>query len=116
MKGNILFTVYRQKGSVANFETKFLFEEQKIIRLPISATTINLEGVVHILTTTRDITERKNAELAIKVKARKDSGVSTKMSLIGIYRTTLDGRILMANPAMVSMLGFDTFESQLGTA
>jgi PAS domain S-box-containing protein len=29
---------------------------------------------------------------------------------IGIYRTTLDGRILMANPAMVSMLGFDTFE------
>ena len=29
---------------------------------------------------------------------------------IGIYRTTLDGRILMANPAMVRMLGFDTFE------
>jgi PAS domain S-box-containing protein len=29
---------------------------------------------------------------------------------IGIYRTTLDGRILMSNPAMVSMLGFDTFE------
>jgi PAS domain S-box-containing protein len=29
---------------------------------------------------------------------------------IGIYRTTIDGRILMANPAMVSMLGFDSFE------
>lgn len=29
---------------------------------------------------------------------------------IGIYRTTLDGRILMANPAMVNMLGFDSFE------
>jgi PAS domain S-box-containing protein len=29
---------------------------------------------------------------------------------IGIYRTTLDGCILMANPAMVRMLGFDTFE------
>ena len=29
---------------------------------------------------------------------------------IGIYRTTLDGCILMANPAMVSMLGFDSFE------
>jgi PAS domain S-box-containing protein len=29
---------------------------------------------------------------------------------IGIYRTTLDGRILMANSAMVSMLGFNSFE------
>jgi PAS domain S-box-containing protein len=29
---------------------------------------------------------------------------------IGIYRTTLEGRIMMANPAMVRMLGFDTFE------
>jgi PAS domain S-box-containing protein len=29
---------------------------------------------------------------------------------IGLYRTTLDGQILMANHAMVSMLGFDTFQ------
>ena len=29
---------------------------------------------------------------------------------IGIYRTTLDGQILMANHVMVNMLGFDTFE------
>src|SRR5205085_621079 len=29
---------------------------------------------------------------------------------IGIYRTTPDGRIVMANPALVRMLGFETFE------
>jgi len=29
---------------------------------------------------------------------------------IGMYRTTPDGRILMANPAMVRMLGFSSFE------
>jgi PAS domain S-box-containing protein len=29
---------------------------------------------------------------------------------IGIYRTTLDGRILMANPALVQMMGYDSFE------
>ena len=28
----------------------------------------------------------------------------------GIYRTTPDGRILMANPALLKMLGFETFE------
>jgi len=31
-------------------------------------------------------------------------------SPIGIYRTSLDGRILMANPAILRMLGYDTFE------
>jgi len=29
---------------------------------------------------------------------------------VGIYRTTPDGRILMANPALVRMLGFSSFE------
>jgi PAS domain S-box-containing protein len=31
-------------------------------------------------------------------------------ALIGIYRTTLQGRILMANPAVVQMLGYDSVE------
>jgi PAS domain S-box-containing protein len=31
-------------------------------------------------------------------------------SQVGFYRTTPDGRILMANPALVQMLGFHTFE------
>ena len=29
---------------------------------------------------------------------------------MGIYRTTPDGRIIMANPALVNMLGYETFE------
>ncbi|HUT97899.1 MAG TPA: PAS domain S-box protein [bacterium] len=31
-------------------------------------------------------------------------------NVIGIYRTTPDGRVLMANPALVRMLGYDSFE------
>ncbi|HRS51246.1 MAG TPA: PAS domain S-box protein [Candidatus Marinimicrobia bacterium] len=31
-------------------------------------------------------------------------------SAIGLYRTTPDGRIIMANPTLVKMLGFDSFE------
>ena len=31
-------------------------------------------------------------------------------ALIGIYRTTPDGVFLMANPALIQMLGYDTFE------
>ncbi len=29
---------------------------------------------------------------------------------VGLYRTTPDGRILMANPALIRMLGYDSFE------
>ena len=31
-------------------------------------------------------------------------------SLVGIYQTTPDGRILMANPALVKMLGYSSFD------
>src|SRR5215207_4374685 len=32
-------------------------------------------------------------------------------AMIGMYRTTPDGRILMANPAAVRMLGYASFEA-----
>jgi len=55
------------------------------------------------------ITHRKLAEAALKENEERFRSLYENVT-IGIYRTTLDGRILMANPAMVSMLGFDTFE------
>ncbi len=33
---------------------------------------------------------------------------------IGLYRTTPDGRILLANPALLRMLGYDTMEAMTG--
>jgi PAS domain S-box-containing protein len=35
-------------------------------------------------------------------------------SMLGLYRTTPDGKILLANPAMVKMLGYSTFEELTG--
>ncbi|HEY9173591.1 MAG TPA: response regulator [Verrucomicrobiae bacterium] len=32
-------------------------------------------------------------------------------ALMGLYRTTPDGRILLANPALVSMLGYESFDA-----
>jgi len=55
------------------------------------------------------ITHRKLAEAALQENEERFRSLYENVT-IGIYRTTLDGRILMANPAMVSMLGFDTFE------
>ena len=57
----------------------------------------------------RDITERKQAEEALRASEERFKGIFEN-SLVGIFRTTPDGRILMVNPAIVKMLGYESFE------
>jgi PAS domain S-box-containing protein len=65
--------------------------------------------VIATLSSGEDITERKRAEQALRESEERFRGIFEN-SFIGLYRTTPDGRILMANPALVRMLGFSTFE------
>jgi two-component system, cell cycle sensor histidine kinase and response regulator CckA len=61
----------------------------------------------------RDITDRKYME-----DAHRRSGESFRSFVenapFGILRTTLDGRIVQANPALVEMLGYDSEQELLG--
>ena len=57
----------------------------------------------------RDITERKRVEKTLRDSEERFKNLFNN-SLVGLYRTTPDGRILMANPALVRMLGYDSFE------
>jgi PAS domain S-box-containing protein len=54
-----------------------------------------------------DITERKQAEAALRA-SREEYRAVFEGSPLGIYRTTPDGRILLANPALCRMLGYDS--------
>ena len=56
-----------------------------------------------------DITERKKIEEALLESEQKYRDLFENAP-IGIYRTTPDGHILMVNPAVVRMLGYDSFE------
>jgi PAS domain S-box-containing protein len=55
-------------GEVRNYEARFLTKEYEIDGL-MSASIIELNGVPHILSITRDITERKRAEQALVKKS-----------------------------------------------
>ena len=57
----------------------------------------------------RDITERKKAEEALR-ESEERFRTLFENSTIGIYRTTPQGRILLANPTLVRMLGYASFE------
>jgi PAS domain S-box-containing protein len=54
-----------------------------------------------------DISERKRAEKALRESEERHRSFIENLP-VGVYRTTPDGRVLMANSAMLRMLGYDT--------
>lgn len=58
-----------------------------------------------VLTMMTDITERKQAEHALRRSERKFRELFENVRE-GVYQTSLDGRILAANPELLRMLGF----------
>lgn len=65
-----------------------------------------LQGTLHI---GRDVTERKLAEILLRESEERFRSLYESSSL-GLYRTTPEGKILMANPALLNMLGFSSLE------
>lgn len=68
---------------------------------------VDSEGdVVSLLSVTRDISERKHAEAALR-ESEKRFRDTLEYAPIGMSITDLDGRILMANRALCRLLGHD---------
>jgi PAS domain S-box-containing protein len=55
-----------------------------------------------------ELTERKRTEEALRQSEERYRELFENAP-IGIYRTTPDGRILVSNPALIRMLGYDSF-------
>ena len=68
--------------------------------------------VYAVLGVSRDITSRKQAEEILRVSEAEYRSLFEN-ALEGIYRTSPDGKILTANPALIKMLGFDSMEELL---
>jgi PAS domain S-box-containing protein len=55
-----------------------------------------------------DLTAQKQAERELAESRLRYRGLFHNLTL-GVYRTTPDGRVLMANPALLRMLGYDSY-------
>jgi PAS domain S-box-containing protein len=78
-------------------------------RIPVDIHTmvIDYHGSKAVLALMRDITDRKRAEEALR-RSESDHRGLIEHAPLGIYRSTLDGRFLTVNAALVRMLGYDS--------
>ena len=67
-------------------------------------------NVTGALSTARDITQSRLAEAAVREAEEKYRNIF-ESTLIGIFRTTPDGRYIIVNPAYARILGYDSPDS-----
>src|SRR5438034_68714 len=73
---------------------------------PIREADGEVSGVIGVA---NDITERRRFEEALR-RSEESSRALVQHATYGIYRSTLDGRLLAVNPALVRMLSYDSGE------
>jgi PAS domain S-box-containing protein len=105
-----MFTAAIKEGFPENYEFEWLHKDGRnrlgYAHIGILKEKGKISGLQAILL---DITERKHAEKALKDSEERFRSIYENTT-IGLYRTTPDGRILMANPALLRLLGYSTFE------
>jgi diguanylate cyclase (GGDEF)-like protein/PAS domain S-box-containing protein len=97
----------RQKRSYFVFTHRLANDDLRDVEVHsgpiIAAGRTLLYSIIH------DITERKRAEKALLLSEQKYRNIVDYAS-VGIYRSSPDGTILMANPTLARILGYDSIE------
>ncbi|MHC4564145.1 MAG: PAS domain-containing protein [Planctomycetota bacterium] len=96
-------------GEQVTTEAKILRKDGTKVDTEFSNRRIMIGDEAYMHTVARDISERKRITEVLR-ESREQFKAVFDNALVGLYRTTPDGRILMANPALVEMLGYSSFD------
>ncbi len=101
----------RKRGEVASYEVAFARKDGGRVDALISPSPLfDADGsFAGSFAVVRDITGRKRMEEELRESEERFRSIFVN-SAIGMYRTTPDGRILAANPALLAMLGYPSFD------
>ena len=94
----------KTKGSIT-FEAQHRTKQGRVFPVEVSANYLEFDGQEYDFAFVRDITERKQAEQALRA-SEKRYRLLFERNLAGVFRTTLEGRILECNTAAAQMFGY----------
>lgn len=103
----------REEGP-QTFEVPHVRKGGEVFPGEVTLSCLQHQGHEYYCAFTRDISERKRAEAAIKASEERYHGLFEGVP-VGLYRTTPDGRILEANSTLVRILGYPSLEALLQT-
>jgi PAS domain S-box-containing protein len=111
LKNNPVRRVLNEGSTIGISNHSYLLSKNDI-RIPINynASPIKdadgiIKGVVLVF---RDVSERKKTEKLLRESEERFRTLYENAS-VGIYRTTPNGEVLLANPSLIKMLGYDSF-------
>jgi two-component system cell cycle sensor histidine kinase/response regulator CckA len=99
--------ILQQEGQIQQEEFRFRTKSGEIRHGQLSAVQLTLNGEPMMLSITHDITELKHTEEALR-RSEADFRSLVENSPYGIYRVSPEGRLLLANPALAKMLGYES--------
>jgi two-component system, sensor histidine kinase and response regulator len=110
---NQLVIELKEKGKVENFEANFLKKDKNVIVGLMSASIIDIDGIPHILSVTKDITSRKRIE---EVFLREQFLMNSLMNNLTdrIYFKDLKSRFIRANKSMAQLFRLESTDQIVG--
>jgi PAS domain S-box-containing protein len=101
--------IRNESGEVRPTHHRFSRLDGKQIDVEIVATEFAYQDHPAVQMVVRDITELKQQSVALAASEKRFLSLFENVSE-GVYRSSSDGKILEANPALVEMLGYDSLE------
>ena len=99
----------QKQGEVKNLEAHFRTKDARIIDGLMSASIIEIDHSVYSVTVTRDITERKRSELALKQSEAKYRRLYNETPVL-LHSIDRDARIVDVNDYWLKTMGYDRSE------
>ncbi|HEX9492789.1 MAG TPA: EAL domain-containing protein, partial [Thermoanaerobaculia bacterium] len=100
----------RQKRSYFQFQHRLA---SGVVRdVEVHSGPVEIGGRQYLYSIVHDVTERRQAEQALLSSEEKYRNIFDFAS-VGIYQSTLDGRLVTANASLARMLGYDSVEELL---
>jgi PAS domain S-box-containing protein len=99
----------KQAQGATVFQSQHRSKTGRIFPVEITANYLEFKGHEYSFAFARDISERKRTEEALRASERRYR-LLFERNLAGVFRTTMEGRVLECNQAAARMFGYETAE------